>query len=144
MRVNCTDCLLCMRQRNSFNSLRLRGQQEMEHKHGKGSKCVGEKIPAAPYRWSRMCGCVLVRGCVHVFLSASVCVSPALQDTPATVWIRHCDTWLAVSLLEARLHRHLRDLQHYKMESDQAEQPEGVAAQMWRICTLAMNLLLQV
>lgn len=33
MRVNCTDCLPCMRLRNSFNSLRLHGQQEMEHKH---------------------------------------------------------------------------------------------------------------
>lgn len=33
MRVNCTDWLLCMRLRNSFNSLRLHGQQEMEHKH---------------------------------------------------------------------------------------------------------------
>lgn len=33
MRVNCTDWLLGMRLRNSFNSLRLHGQQEIEHKH---------------------------------------------------------------------------------------------------------------
>lgn len=141
MRVKCTDCLLSMRLRNSFNSLRLHGQQEMEHKQWRVLKVSAgsrEQTPCCVLQvelhvW------VFVCRCVHVFVSFCVDLTPALQDTPATVWILHSDTWLAVSLLEARLHRHLGDLPHYNMKSDQAEQPGGVAAQMWRICTMAMN-----
>lgn len=78
---------------------------------------------------------VLLCRCVHAFTSSSmtVCVSvrssPALQDTPATVRVLHFHAWLAVFLLETRLHRHLGDLQHYDMRCDQTVNLRGDTAQ---------------
>ena len=121
MRVNCTDSLRCMRLTNSFNSLRLHGQQEMEYKHQRVLKVSAIK------HWTNtlLCftdGIVCVVVCASLLLCAciyksfrecceSVCSSPALQDTPATVRVPQFHAWLAVFLLEARLHWHLGDLE---------------------------------
>lgn len=82
MRVNCTDCNRCMRLTNSFNSLRLHGQQEMEYKHRRVPKvsaikhwtntllCFTDGIACVPvglllcaciYKW--VCRCVDVCVC---------------------------------------------------------------------------------
>lgn len=83
MRVNCTDCNRCMRLTNSFNSLRLHGQREMEYKHRRVPKvsaikhwtntllCFTDGIACVPvglllcaciYKW--VCRCVDVCVCV--------------------------------------------------------------------------------
>ncbi len=140
MRVNCTDYLRCVRLTNSFNSLRLHGQQEMEYKHRgvlkmsavkhwtntpvcftDGIACVGVCVSLS------LCACIYK--CMHECVCVCVWSSPALQDTPATVRVLQFQTRLAVFLLEARLHRHLGDLEHYNMKYDQTVHLRGDTAQ---------------
>lgn len=134
MRVNCTDCNRCMRLTNSFNSLRLHGQREMEYKHRRVPKvsaikhwtntllCFTDGIACVPVGLL-LCACIYKWVCRCV----DVCVwsSPALQDTPATVRVLQFHAWLAVFHLEARLHRHLGDLKHYNMKYDQTVHLRG-------------------
>lgn len=69
MRVNCTDWLLCMRLRNSFNSLRLYGQQEMKHKNWRDLKV------SAVEQGTNTLLCFTGRiACVGVSLSLCACI----------------------------------------------------------------------
>ena len=68
MRVNCTDSLRCMRLTNSFNSLRLHGQQEMEYKHRRVLKVSAVK------HWTNTLLCFTDGiACVGVCASLSLC-----------------------------------------------------------------------
>lgn len=152
MRVNCTGCLRCMGLTNSFNSLRLRGQQEMEYKHRRVLKVSAIK------RWTNTLLCFTDGiACVGVCVSLSLCAcihkcvrecgrvrvrsAPALEDAPATVWVLQLHTWLAVFLLEARLHRHLGDLRHNNAKYDQMGHLRGEAAQnIWNAPTWQPNV----
>lgn len=68
MRVNCTGCLRCMGLTNSFNSLRLRGQQEMEYKHRRVLKVSAIKC------WTNTLLCFTDGiACVGVCVSLSLC-----------------------------------------------------------------------
>lgn len=75
--------------------------------------------------WVFLLVCHCVCAFISVYMSVCVTFSPALQDTPTTVRVHHFHTWLAVFLLEARLHRHLGDLQHYNMKYLQTKVPSG-------------------
>lgn len=113
-----------MRLTNCFNSLRLHGQQEMEYKHQGVLKVSAIKhwtnTPLGFADGTASVGVCVCR-CVCAFISACMSVytwpSPALQDTPATIWVPQFHAWLAVFLLEARLHWHLGNL-YYNMKCD--------------------------